>query len=186
MSILAQSSRKAQRTSPTDEYKETCPHCYQLVKAEDITHHALEEHNLARCKKCNDFYRLDWIPEHEKNHCPADLPFCTLSLPMFSPPPRGGPQNQLPPSGSTTNSASKSLYSKSKTLRKNENSNTLKLNYAKTINALVLILEQRRKRIMNSLESAIYIARRTASAYLSPATSSTAPGIPKISVIQKP
>ena len=86
-----------------------------------------------------------------------------------------------------------SHYSKSKTLRKNENSNTLKLNYAKTINALVLILEilelileQRRERIMNSMESAIYIARRMASAYLSPATSSTAPGIPKISVIQKP
>ena len=79
-----------------------------------------------------------------------------------------------------------SHYSKSKTLRKNENSNTLKLNYAKTINALVLILEQWRERIMNSMESAIYIACRTASAYLSPATSSTAPGIPKISVIQKP
>ena len=97
MPILA--PKKLRRTSPRNPppVKEMCPLCNELVNIEDSEQHANLKHNTSRCKKCRDYYRLDWLPHHEKDFCPADIPDIDITFPLFSAPPRGG-----------TNSASKS------------------------------------------------------------------------------
>ena len=102
MPILA--TRRTSPRNPPPVY-ELCEACNKLVKVEESEQHLYLKHDLKRCRKCLDYFWVNILPKHERDHCPADI--CGMlpgRFPMFSAPPR----TQVLPSGSPTNSASKS------------------------------------------------------------------------------